>query len=70
MAILRLSMTSMPGLQELQAGAARVQSHYEQSPSRTKIIFSSTDGVLVTALHSWFDAQIMDHAMPGMGAGH
>lgn len=62
--------TSMPGLQKLQAGATRVQSHYEQSPSGAKITFSSTDGVLVAALHSWFDAQTMDHAMPGMGAGH
>lgn len=62
--------TSMPGLQELQAGAVRVQSHYEQLPSGAKITFTSTDGVLVAALHSWFDAQTMDHAMPGMGAGH
>jgi|GEM_PF-3813411 hypothetical protein len=31
---------------------------------------ATADGVLVAALYSWFDAQTMDHAMPGMGAGH
>lgn len=62
--------TAMPGLQELQAGAARVQSHYEQLPAGAKITFSSSDAVLVAALHAWFDAQSMDHSMPGMGGGN
>lgn len=62
--------TAMPGLQELQAGASRVQSHYEQLPTGAKITFSSSDAALVTALHSWFDAQRMDHSMPGMGGGN
>jgi hypothetical protein len=62
--------TTMPGLQELQAGAARVQIQYEQVPSGAKITHSSADPVLVAALHAWFDAQNSDHVMPGMGAGH
>jgi hypothetical protein len=62
--------TAMPGLQELQAGAARVHVRYEQMPSGAQITYNSTDPVLVAALHSWFDAQNSDHAMPGMGTGH
>jgi hypothetical protein len=62
--------TTMPGLQELQAGAARVDVRYEQVTSGARITYSSTDPALVTALHAWFDAQNHDHAMPGMGMGH
>ncbi|MBT1003907.1 hypothetical protein KIH31_15025 [Paenarthrobacter sp. DKR-5] len=61
---------AMPGLQELQAGASRVQSHYEQLPAGARITFSSGDAGLVAALHAWFDAQTMDHSMPGMGGGN
>ncbi|MGG5173266.1 hypothetical protein ACQR35_14010 [Pseudarthrobacter sp. J1738] len=62
--------TAMPGLRELQAGASRMQSHYEQLPTGAKITFASSDAALVTALHAWFDAQTMDHSMPGMGGGN
>lgn len=62
--------TNMPGLQELQAGAHRVQIHYEQIHSGARITYSSTDQVLVAALHAWFDAQNSDHHMPGMGMDH
>jgi hypothetical protein len=60
----------MPGLQELQAGAGRVQVRYEQVPTGARIIFSSTDAVLVAAVHTWFDAQNSDHHMPRMGMGN
>ena len=59
--------SAMPGLQELQAGAARVQIAYDQVPSGARITYSSSDPVMVAALHAWFDAQTTDHAMPGMG---
>jgi hypothetical protein len=59
--------TAMPGLQELRAGADRVKIHYEQAPSGARITYSSSDPVLVAALHAWFDAQSSDHAMPGIG---
>lgn len=62
--------TAMPGLQELQAGASRMQSHYEQLPTGAKITFTSGDTALVAALHTWFEAQTMDHSMPGMGGGN
>jgi hypothetical protein len=60
---------AMPGLQELVAGAERVQVRYEQVPSGARITYSSADAVLVAALHAWFDAQNSDHHMPGMGMG-
>lgn len=60
----------MPGLQELQAGADRVQIRYEDVASGARITYSSADPVLVAALHAWFDAQNSDHSMPGMGMGH
>jgi hypothetical protein len=61
--------SAMPGLQELRAGAERVRVRYEQVPSGARITYSSSDPVLVAALHAWFDAQNSDHAMPGMGVG-
>lgn len=60
----------MPGLAELQAGAARVRVGYEQIPAGARITYRTGDPALITALHSWFDAQNTDHAMPGMGMGH
>ena len=60
----------MPGLEQLQAGAGRLQVHYEQIPSGARIIYSSTEPDLVAALHTWFDAQNHNHSMPGMGMGH
>jgi hypothetical protein len=59
--------TAMPGLRELQAGADRVEIHHQQVPSGARITYSSSDPALVAALHTWFDAQNSDHAMPGMG---
>lgn len=61
--------TGMPGLSELQAGKDRVDIQYEPITAGGRITYSSTDPVLVAALHSWFDAQNGDHAMPGMGGG-
>lgn len=61
---------AMPGLQELQAGASRMQSRYEELPTGAKITFTSGDTALVSALHTWFHAQTMDHSMPGMGGGN
>jgi hypothetical protein len=59
--------TTMPGLQELQAGTDRLQVSYQPVPSGARITSSSSDPVLIAALHAWFDAQTSDHAMPGMG---
>jgi hypothetical protein len=57
----------MPGLKELEAGAARVDVAYADVANGAQITYSSTEPALVAALHSWFDRQISDHGMPGMG---
>jgi hypothetical protein len=36
------------------------------APAETTITDSTTDPVLVAALHSWFDAQSSEHSMPGI----
>ena len=57
----------MPGLAELEAGAARVDVAYTDVANGAQITYSSTEPGLVAALHSWFDRQTSDHGMPGMG---
>ncbi len=51
----------MPGLDALRRRAARVQVAYATIPLGAKISYSTTESSLVTALHDWFDAQLMDH---------
>lgn len=57
----------MPGLKELEAGAARVNVTYADLPDGAQITYASTEPALISALHSWFDRQVADHGMPGMG---
>jgi hypothetical protein len=57
----------MPGLKELEAGAGRVNVTYADVPAGAQITYSSTEPGLVSAIHSWFDRQVADHGMPGMG---
>jgi hypothetical protein len=57
----------MPGLQELEAGATRVDVRYRDVPDGGEITYTSDEPDLVQALHAWFDRQTSDHAMPGMG---
>lgn len=57
----------MPGIKELEAGAARAQVTYTDLPDGAQITYSSTEPELVFAIHSWFDRQVTDHDMPGMG---
>lgn len=63
----RIHGMDMPGVKDLEVGASRVDVVYETLPGGGRITYSSTDPVLVSALHAWFDRQTTDHAMPGMG---
>lgn len=63
----RIHGMDMPGVKELEAGASRVNVDYADIPDGGRIRYSSTDPALVSALHAWFDRQISDHSMPGMG---
>lgn len=51
----------MPGLAELEAGAADIQIRYGELPDGARITFSTTEADLVTALERWGDAQVDDH---------
>jgi len=51
----------MPGLKDLQAGAAHIRVSYSALPSGAEITFETTDHHLVTAIHRWFGAQLSEH---------
>ena len=51
----------MPGVQELAEGADRVRVEYQELPDGARIVFSTDDPALTTAVHRWFGAQLSDH---------
>jgi hypothetical protein len=57
----------MPGVEELERGAARVEVVFAEIPGGAQITYSSGEPALVVALHAWFDRQGSDHSAPGMG---
>jgi hypothetical protein len=58
--------TTMPGLQELAAGAAHITVTYTALPDGAQIAYTTEDIQLVTALHQWFGAQLSDHGHDAM----
>lgn len=63
----------MPGVAELSAGADRIRFDYQDLPNGGQIEYRSTDPQLITAVHSYFDAQLKDHArhaVPGKQGMH
>jgi hypothetical protein len=57
----------MPGVNDLQQGAARVNVVYAELPNGAQITYTAKEPGLVSAIHAWFDRQTSDHSMPGMG---
>ena len=51
----------MPGLEDLEDGAEEIDIRYSDLPDGAKIAYETSDPVLVTALHDWFEAQVSDH---------
>lgn len=51
----------MPGLKELQAGAAKIKVRYAALPEGAEIRFETRDIHLLTAIHRWFGAQLSEH---------
>jgi len=51
----------MPGLKDLQAGAAKIEVSYTALPNGAEIEFKTTDHHLQTAIHRWFGAQLSEH---------
>jgi hypothetical protein len=52
---------AMPGLAELEAGAAAVTIDLAEIGAGAQLTFSTDDAALVDALHRWGEAQTMDH---------
>ena len=57
----RLHGAGMPGVQELQSGARRIEITYRALPRGGEIRFRTDDVKLVTAVHRWFGAQLSEH---------
>jgi hypothetical protein len=51
----------MPGLKDLQAGAAHIKVSYSALPIGAEITFDTTDLHLLTEIHRWFGAQLSEH---------
>ena len=51
----------MPGLKDLEAGAARIKVSYTALPNGAEITFETADLHLLTAIHRWFGAQLSEH---------
>lgn len=52
---------TMPGVQELSAGAAQIRIDYAALPNGAQLTFTTQDLHLITAIHRWFGAQLSDH---------
>ena len=57
----KLHGANMPGLKELQEGAARIKVSYATLPNGAEIRFETSDIRLLTAIHRWFGAQLSEH---------
>jgi type II secretory pathway pseudopilin PulG len=60
---------AMPGIDDLKQGAAQgdLTVTYETLPAGAQLTYTATTPHLVSALHAWFDAQLMDHGSHAMG---
>ena len=57
----RLHGADMPGLKQLQAGAAQLSVSYSPLPDGARITFRTDNLHLLTAIHRWFGAQLSEH---------
>ena len=51
----------MPGLKELEVGAAAIKVSYATLSAGAEITFKTNDIHLLTAIHRWFGAQLSEH---------
>lgn len=57
----------MAGLHALMMGADQIEITYSDLPDGAQILYTTTDAELVSAIHSWFDAQVSDHGQHAQG---
>jgi type II secretory pathway pseudopilin PulG len=60
---------AMPGIDALKQGATQgdLTVTYEALPAGAQLTYTATTPELVSALHAWFDAQLMDHGSHATG---
>jgi hypothetical protein len=63
----RIHGMDMPGLKELEVGYNQVQVLYADLSNGGSITYTSSDPVLVEAIHAWFDRQLLDHGAHATG---
>lgn len=51
----------MPGIKELEVSASKIKITYQELPDGAQISYKTPDIRLITAIHSWFGAQLSDH---------
>ena len=51
----------MPGLEAMHAGSARINVRYTVVANGARIVYTTNDPTLVSAIHTWFKAQVSDH---------
>ena len=51
----------MPGVAELREGHERISVTYSDVPGGAELRYTTDDPRLVSAIHAWFDRQVMDH---------
>jgi hypothetical protein len=57
----RIHGNTMPGLAELTTGATKITIDQLDLPDGSSLTFRTTDPALIKALHTWGEAQIIDH---------
>ena len=55
--------SDMPGLKEIESGAALIKVSYATLSAGAEIIFKTNDIHLLTAIHRWFGAQLSEHGV-------
>ena len=60
---------AMPGIDDLRQGAidGNLKVGYEVLPSGAQLTYTASDPQLVSAIHQWFDAQLLDHGTHATG---
>jgi hypothetical protein len=57
----RIHGMDMPGVAELERGYQSVRVTFEERADGAVLVYTTDDPMLVAAIHSWFDRQVMDH---------
>ncbi len=56
----------MPGVNDMRKNVAEIVFTYHTLPNGAEIIYSSKNSNAISAIHTWFDAQVKDHGKDAM----